>query len=188
MHGLTPVSHTACLCQKQVPRLCSSSTPHAASATCRAFHYRSPSQHRDSKLRGHSSLSWEGQGVMSVDTGAAFIAGACVAWGIDNNLTRKLSSSDPMQIAMAKGLSAGVVNIAIALMRGAVLPAVGTTGAAAVVGFLGVGVSLLLFGLALRHLRNGCRAYFSLAPFIKGRWSPSDYFTSRYTDAYACWL
>jgi hypothetical protein len=41
------------------------------------------------------------------------------------------------------------------------------TGAAIVVGFLGVGVSLVLFVLALRHLgsaRTG--AYFSLAPFI----------------------
>ena len=117
-------------------------------------------------LLGAALLSWEGRGV-SVDAGAAFIAGACLAWGIDNNLTRKLSSSDPMQIAMAKGLSAGVVNIAIALMRGAVLPAISTTGAAAVVGFLGVGVSLVLFVLALRHLgtaRTG--AYFSLAPFI----------------------
>ena len=117
-------------------------------------------------LLGAALLSWEGRGV-SVDAGAAFIAGACLAWGIDNNLTRKLSSSDPMQIAMAKGFSAGVVNIAIALMRGAVLPAVGTTGAAAGLGFLGVGVSLVLFVLALRHLgtaRTG--AYFSLAPFI----------------------
>lgn len=117
-------------------------------------------------LLGAALLSWEGHGA-SVDAGAAFIAGACLAWGIDNNLTCKLSSSDPIQIAMAKGLSAGVVNIAIALMRGAVLPAVGTTGAAASVGFLGVGVSLVLFVLALRFLgtaRTG--AYFSLAPFI----------------------
>lgn len=40
-------------------------------------------------------------------------------------------------------------------------------GAAALVGFFGVGVSLILFVLALRHLgtaRTG--AYFSLAPFI----------------------
>ena len=36
-----------------------------------------------------------GAALLSVDAGAAFIAGACLAWGIDNNLTRKLSSSDP---------------------------------------------------------------------------------------------
>jgi drug/metabolite transporter (DMT)-like permease len=117
-------------------------------------------------LLGACILSWEGRGV-SVDAGAVLIAVACLAWGIDNNLTCKLSSSDPMQIAMAKGLVAGAVNIAIALMRGAALPAGGAAGAAAVLGFLGVGVSLVLFVLALRHLgtaRTG--AYFLLAPFI----------------------
>ena len=42
--------------------------------------------------------------------GAAFIVAACLCWGVDTNLTRKLSSADPVQIAMAKGLAAGVVN------------------------------------------------------------------------------
>ena len=117
-------------------------------------------------LLGAGVLSWEGRGV-SVDTGAVLIALACLCWGIDNNLTRKLSTSDPVQLSLVKGLAAGVVNIAIALMRDAELPPVNTIGAAAIVGFLGVGVSLVLFILALRHLgaaRSG--AYFSLAPFI----------------------
>ena len=117
-------------------------------------------------LIGAVVLSWEGKGV-SVDAGAAFIALACLAWGIDNNLTRKLSSSDPVQLALIKGLAAGMVNIGIAMLRGASLPGSSTLAAAAFVGFLGVGVSLVLFVFALRHLgtaRTG--AYFSLAPFI----------------------
>lgn len=117
-------------------------------------------------LLGACVLSWTGHG-LSLDAGAILIAAACLAWGIDNNLTRKLSSSDPVQIAMAKGLAAGGVNIAIALLRGAHFPGLAATGAAAIVGFFGVGVSLVLFVLALRHLgtaRTG--AYFSLAPFI----------------------
>jgi drug/metabolite transporter (DMT)-like permease len=95
------------------------------------------------------------------------IAGACLAWGIDNNLTRKLSSADPVQSAMLKGLAAGTVNLVLALLQGAGLPPGGTVLAAGVVGFLGYGVSLVLFVLALRHLgsaRTG--AYFSLAPFV----------------------
>ena len=52
-------------------------------------------------------------------------------------------------------------------MTGAALPAVGITGAAAIVGFFGIGVSLVLFVLALRHLGTArIAAYFSLAPFI----------------------
>ncbi len=104
---------------------------------------------------------------MHLDRGAVFIAAACLAWGIDNNLTRKLSSADPVATAAIKGGVAGSVNVVLALLLGAAVPPVAMIGATAVVGFLGVGVSLVLFMLALRHLgaaRTG--AYFPLAPFI----------------------
>lgn len=117
-------------------------------------------------LGGAALLAWSGQGA-SLDSGALLIAGACLAWGIDNNLTRKLSAADPVQIAMVKGLAAGGVNFAIAWALGAAPPPLALTAAAAVVGFFGVGISLVLFVLALRHLgaaRTG--AYFSLASFI----------------------
>jgi drug/metabolite transporter (DMT)-like permease len=117
-------------------------------------------------LGGALLLSWQG-GPSGVGLGALAIAGACLAWGIDNNLTRKLSSADPVQIAAIKGLAAGAVNLSLALGHGAQLPALGSIGAAAVVGFFGYGVSLVLFVLALRHLgtaRTG--AYFSTAPFL----------------------
>lgn len=116
-------------------------------------------------LAGALLLSWEGH--LSVQGGAVLIAGACLCWGIDNNLTRKLSSADPVQIAMLKGLVAGAINLLIALASGASLPSSGALLTAGVIGFLGYGVSLALFVLALRHLgaaRTG--AYFSLAPFV----------------------
>lgn len=122
-------------------------------------------------LAGAALLSWQGGqggiGVGGIGLGALAIAGACIAWGIDNNLTRKLSSADPVQIAMIKGLVAGTVNLILALSRGADLPALPEIAAAGAVGFFGYGVSLALFVLALRHLgsaRTG--AYFSTAPFI----------------------
>jgi drug/metabolite transporter (DMT)-like permease len=117
-------------------------------------------------VAGAVVLSSDGQTVR-FDAGAALIAAACVAWGIDNNLTRRVSSADPVLTTMIKGSVAGGVNVSLALLNGSVLPPVATIGAAALVGFLGVGVSLVLFVLALRHLgtaRTG--AYFSLAPFI----------------------
>lgn len=117
-------------------------------------------------LAGAAVLSWSHGGVR-LDAGAALIAAACLAWGIDNNLTRKLSAADPVAVAAIKGLAAGGVNVALAFGLGAAVPPLAAIGAAAVVGFLGVGVSLVLFMLALRHLgtaRTG--AYFSLAPFI----------------------
>ena len=116
-------------------------------------------------LAGAVLVSW--QGGVSLDWGAALIAAACVCWGIDNNLTRKIAAADPVRVAMLKGLAAGTVTLSLALARGAALPGTATIAAAGVVGFFGYGVSLVLFVLALRHLgtaRTG--AYFSLAPFI----------------------
>lgn len=117
-------------------------------------------------LTGAVLLSWQGQGV-SVNLGALAIAGACVAWGLDNNFTRKISAADPVTIAMLKGLVAGSVNVAIAFTGGASVPPIAVMVSAATVGFFGIGVSLVMFIFALRHLgtaRTG--AYYSLAPFI----------------------
>lgn len=117
-------------------------------------------------LAGALVLSWQG-GQTGVGLGALAIVGACLAWGIDNNLTRKLSAADPVQSAMIKGLAAGAVNLALALASGARLPASGPLLAAGIVGFLGYGVSLVMFVLALRSLgaaRTG--AYFAMAPFV----------------------
>lgn len=118
-------------------------------------------------LGGAVLLSWNGGAVGGLRLGAALIAGACLAWGIDNNLTRKISGADPMQIAAIKGLVAGPVNVAIGLSQAAHLPSPGVVAWAGLVGLLGYGVSLICFILALRHLgtaRTG--AYFSTAPFV----------------------
>ncbi len=74
-------------------------------------------------LAGATVLSWQGQGIR-FDGGGLLIAAACLAWGIDNNLTRKLSSADPVVIALIKGLVAGGVNVTLALLLGARLPSV----------------------------------------------------------------
>ena len=117
-------------------------------------------------LTGAVVLTWDGTGI-SFDAGGLLIAAACLAWGIDNNLTRRLSSADPVQIAMIKGMVAGGANLALAFGLGATTPSAGIVAAGGVVGFFGIGVSLVMFMLGLRHLgtaRTG--AYFSLAPFI----------------------
>lgn len=100
-------------------------------------------------------------------TGRLAIAAACLAWAIDNNLTRKVSMHDSMSIACAKGLIAGPVSVALALHYGASMPGMTRVIETGIVGFIGYGLSLSLFVVALRRLgtaRTG--AYFSLAPFI----------------------
>src|SRR5215471_5202898 len=88
-------------------------------------------------LAGAVVLSWPevaGAG-RQLSRGSVLIVLACVSWGIDNNLTRKLSAADPLQIAMIKGLAAGTVNFALALAHGAPLLGPTTLAAAAAVGF-----------------------------------------------------
>ncbi len=99
--------------------------------------------------------------------GALAIVGACFAWGIDNNFTRKVSLNDASWIASVKGLVAGTINLVLALVLGAAVPAALLILAAMCIGFLAYGLSLTLFVLGLRHLgsaRTG--AYFSVAPFV----------------------
>jgi drug/metabolite transporter (DMT)-like permease len=118
-------------------------------------------------VAGGILLSWEGHLAWGGLTGPLAVAGACLAWAVDNNLTQRVSGSDPVQITMLKGLVAGATNTAIALGLGARGPSGSVVAAVAVVGFLGYGVSLVLYVRALRELgtaRTG--AYFSLAPFI----------------------
>jgi drug/metabolite transporter (DMT)-like permease len=117
-------------------------------------------------LAGGALLSIEPGGVYGISIGALSIAGACLAWAIDNNLTRRISAGDAVAIAAIKGSVAGAVNLAIAFAAGAALPAPAQLLQAGLIGLLGYGVSLALFVVALRELgaaRTG--AYFSIAPF-----------------------
>jgi drug/metabolite transporter (DMT)-like permease len=118
-------------------------------------------------VAGAAIVSWTGAPSLSDASGPLAIAGACLAWGLDNNLTRKVSLADPLQIVEVKGLIAGPVNLLLGLWVGGALPGLEAVAAAGLVGFLGYGVSIALFVLALRGLgtaRTG--AYFSTAPFL----------------------
>lgn len=112
-------------------------------------------------------LSWPGEARFSQVWPALAVLGACLAWALDNNLTRKVSLADASWIAAVKGLVAGPVNLALAFALGAALPPWPNVAAAMAVGLLAYGVSLALFVVGLRHLgtaRTG--AYFSVAPFF----------------------
>lgn len=118
-------------------------------------------------VAGGALLSWEEAPRASGLTGPLLVAAACLAWAIDNNMTRKVSGGDAATVACLKGLAAGGVNLGVAFAAGAALPGAGLLVSAAMVGLLGYGVSLALFVVALRGLgtaRTG--AYFSVAPFF----------------------
>ncbi len=112
-------------------------------------------------------LSWQGRGAGGELGAMLAVAVACLGWALDNNLTRKVSLTDPVRIALLKGCVAGAVNVVAALAGGAAVPPAPSVGMAVVVGVLGYGISLVLFVRALREIgaaRTG--AYFSLSPFF----------------------
>jgi drug/metabolite transporter (DMT)-like permease len=118
-------------------------------------------------VAGGIILAWPHGNTDANLIGTAAIIGACFCWALDNNLTQKVSASDPLFIAGTKGLVSGVVNTSLAMLLGLKFPALSITGGALLVGFLGYGISLVCFVVALRGLgsaRTG--AYFSTAPFI----------------------
>ena len=117
-------------------------------------------------IAGGVVLSWGGRAELGGLAGPLLVAGATLAWGIDNNLTQRFADRDPVQIGMIKGLVAGGVNTAIALSLGATWPAPPSVAFGLVQGLVCYGASLVLFVLALRHsgtARTG--ASFSTAPF-----------------------
>lgn len=117
-------------------------------------------------VAGALLLSWQGD-MGRISWGAILIALACLAWGIDNNLTRKISASDPYILAAVKGVVAGSVNTVLAFFAGAHWPELMNVASAMSLGFVSYGLGLVLFIFALRHLgtaRTG--AYYGTAPFI----------------------
>lgn len=112
-------------------------------------------------------LCWQPVAIKDWQGGALLIVLACLFWAIDNNLMRKVSAADPIELAAIKGWVGGSANLVIATAFGAQVPAFGAMLPVLGIGFVSYGVSFCLFILALRHLgtaRTG--AYFSTAPFI----------------------
>jgi drug/metabolite transporter (DMT)-like permease len=106
-------------------------------------------------------------GAFAFNAGAALVVGACLCWGIDNNLTQAASAADPLLVAGLKGAAAGSVNVVVALLLAQAWPSWSTAALLMLVGFVGYGLSLACFVVALRHLgtsRTG--AWFGTAPFV----------------------
>jgi drug/metabolite transporter (DMT)-like permease len=112
-------------------------------------------------------LAWRGEEPWGMSAGVLGILGACVLWGLDNNLTRIVSAKDPIVIVCVKGLSAGAFSLTLGMVVGADLPSLGLSAAAIALGSVSFGASIALYIRALQDLgaaRTG--ALFGIAPFF----------------------
>lgn len=110
-------------------------------------------------------LSWEGGG--GLGWGAVLVLGAALMWGVDNNLTARVSIKDPVTLAAIKGLAGGLINAALALYVYRSLPPAGWSAAALLLGIFSYGVSLVLLIRAMRGLgASRAGAFFGSYPFM----------------------
>lgn len=112
-------------------------------------------------------LSFEDVSGLRFSRGSPLILLACVFWGVENNCTRKISSKDPLEIVLLKGVFSGLGSIAVGLCLGERVTVLWSVFAVAGVGFVAYGLSIFFYVHAQRLLGAArTSAYYAVAPFI----------------------
>ena len=112
-------------------------------------------------------LTWDSSQGKFNFLGPLLVTLSMICWGIDNNLTRNISTRNPIQITCIKGFVSGLVSISLAYTLGMAIKWDLTIFYALLLGSFSYGISLVFFIKALEGL-GSFRAgiFFSLAPFI----------------------
>lgn len=112
-------------------------------------------------------LSVEDFSTLTFSYGSLYIILAAICWGFENNCTRKISSKDPMQIVLLKGVFSGLGSIIIGLSIGERVTVPWSVFATLAVGFVAYGLSIFFYVRAQRLLgATRTSAYYAIAPFI----------------------
>lgn len=112
-------------------------------------------------------LSFEDVSSLRFSYGSLFVLLATICWGFENNCTRKISSKDPLQIVLLKGIFSGIGSLIIGLFIGERIEAFWSIIAVLCVGFVAYGLSIYFYVYAQRLLGAArTSAYYAVAPFI----------------------
>ena len=112
-------------------------------------------------------LSFEDVTSLEFSYGSLFVLLAAVFWGLENNCTRKLSSCDPLEIVLLKGIFSGTGSIVIGLVIGEKLMNLWSVIAVMAVGIVSYGLSIYFYVHAQRLLgAPRTSAYYAVSPFI----------------------
>ena len=112
-------------------------------------------------------LSVDDWSTLHFSIGSLLILGATVAWGLENNLTRKLSHRNPLQIVVIKGLGSGLSSLTLAYLLDWGQPTLLAIVLALLLGFVAYGLSITLYVRAQRDLGAAkTSAYYAVAPFV----------------------
>lgn len=142
-------------------------------------------------------LSFEDASGLKFSGGSLLIILAAVCWGLENNCTRKISSKDPLQIVLLKGIFSGAGSIMIGLTTGEQITAGWSIAAVMCVGFVAYGLSIYFYVYAQRLLGAArTSAYYAFSPFIAAFFSlvifrempDASYFAALGLMAVGAWL
>jgi drug/metabolite transporter (DMT)-like permease len=112
-------------------------------------------------------LSIDDLSSLQFNSGSLFVLLACICWGIENNCTRKLSSKNPLQIVMIKGIFSGTGSVVIGLICGERTVHLEIIPVVLLLGFVAYGLSIYFYVYAQRILGAArTSAYYAVAPFI----------------------
>jgi len=112
-------------------------------------------------------LSVEDASSFHFSIGSLFVILACICWGFENNCTRMMSESDPLEIVVIKGFGSGLGSLLLALVLDEPLPAPGLIPAILLLGFVSYGLSIFFYVSAQRGLGAALTsAFYAVAPFI----------------------
>jgi drug/metabolite transporter (DMT)-like permease len=112
-------------------------------------------------------LSLEDASAFVFSAGSGLVLLAAVAWGLENNCTRKLSFGDPAVVVLLKGIGSGSTSLVLAFVLGVAEASVWSWLGGLSLGFVAYGTSILLYVNAQRHLGAAkTSAYYAVAPFI----------------------
>ena len=112
-------------------------------------------------------LTVEDTGAFRFSAGSLFVLLAAVCWGLENNCTRMLSRSDPLEIVIVKGLCSGAGSVIIGLAVGESSPVIWDILLILLLGFIAYGLSIYFYVYAQRDLGAAkTSTYYAVAPFI----------------------
>lgn len=112
-------------------------------------------------------LSFEDINSLHFSKGSLFVLLAACFWGLENNCTRKISSKDPLQIVLLKGIFSGIGSLVIGFITGERINSFWSIPLVLLLGFVSYGLSIYAYVYAQRLLgASRTSAFYAVAPFI----------------------
>lgn len=112
-------------------------------------------------------LSVEDLQAFTFSLGSLYVILAATSWGLENNLTRKLSVNDPLMVVVIKGIFAGLGSLVITLFLGEIIWNPVMILATLALGFVAYGLSIFFYVTAQRELGAAkTSTFYAFAPFM----------------------